>query len=275
MKRLGTIAVCLAGGMTLNASQHADDLAVANNPPSGNPYAQIAVRNVFGLVPPPPPPDPTKDRDKDLPKITLTGIQHFPGVSPQALFKVSPKPGTSGKDQYYTLNQGERQDDVEVLGIDEVNNVVTFENHGITQEVALAEAKATGGGGAPAGPAGMNPGGRPPGFTGGGPAGNPSGIIRFGEPAGGRITTADGSTSGFNSGMGPGGVNPADTPNSLQSHIYQPPASQMSPEATVIAIEAKRAELMNNPHPPYSPNLLPPTTLTQFNTPGGENTGQQ
>ena len=43
----------------------------------------------------------------------------------------------------------------------------------------------------------------------------------------------------------------------------------MTKEDSTILIEAERAQLMNNPNPPYSPAMLPPTELTKFNTPGG------
>src|ERR1039457_2272658 len=98
MKRLGKIAVCLAGGLALNAGLRAaspasaNHPALANNPVTANaspdnPYAAISTRNIFGLLPPPPPPSPEDEAKKDLPKITPTGIMGIFGHY-QVLFKV-------------------------------------------------------------------------------------------------------------------------------------------------------------------------------------------
>jgi hypothetical protein len=57
----------------------------------------------------------------------------------------------------------------------------------------------------------------------------------------------------------------------MQGRTYQPEASTMTPEQTVIVIEAQRAALMTSPKPAFSPALLPPTPLTRFNRPGGDN----
>ena len=89
----------------------------------------------------------------------------------QVLFKVAPaaaKPGPPAKDEYYILSEGQRQDDIEVLKIDDKKSLVTFDNHGFTQELPLANTPASGGSGGPAAaasPGGMNPGmaPRPPG----------------------------------------------------------------------------------------------------------------
>ncbi|MGA2854877.1 MAG: hypothetical protein ABSE90_12205, partial [Verrucomicrobiota bacterium] len=150
MKRLGKIAVCLAGGLALNAGLRAADPASPNSPSSpspDNPYAAIAVRNIFGLIPPPPPEDPAKAAEKNLPKITPTGIMGVFG-NWQVLFKVAStaaKPGQPAKDDYYILSEGQRQDNIEVIKIDEKGSIVTFNNHGTTQELPLANAPASGG----------------------------------------------------------------------------------------------------------------------------------
>jgi hypothetical protein len=59
-----------------------------------------------------------------------------------------------------------------------------------------------------------------------------------------------------------------DNGNSMQSRIYQPPASTMTPEQTVISIEAQRLQYQQKGSP--LANLLPPTPLTKFNTPDGD-----
>ena len=297
MKRLGKIAVCLAGGLALSAGlRAANPLAKANpftvarpipavrpvlpgNPApaaspapaadlsSDNPYATIASRNIFGLIPPAPPPDPTNDILKSLPKITAEGIMGVFGDW-QVLFKVAPvQPGPGAKDQFYTLSPGQRQDDIEVVNIDQEKGIVTFDNHGFTQELPLADAPSAGGNSS------YSPGGNPgmglgqPGRR--GPRG-PGGFTQFG---GGTAGNNDGTPNG-NPGSNGGDPNSANggmnSGNSLQSHIYQPEASTLTKDETTILIEAERAKQMTTPNPEYAPTLLPPTELTKFNT-GEEN----
>ena len=112
-----------------------------------NPYSPIAVRNVFDIKPPPTtnpadakPPDPPE-------KITLNGFMTIFGDT-QALFKVA-VPGARGqpaKDVDYILSEGQAQDEIEVIKIDMKSGMVTFNNHGVTQEIALASPSAGGGG---------------------------------------------------------------------------------------------------------------------------------
>jgi hypothetical protein len=281
MKRLGKIAVCLAGGLALNAGLHAASPAAspalvrvpappAGNPPSGNPYATIAVRNIFGLNPPAPP-KPPEDPAKDLPKITPTGIMgvfgHF-----QVLFKVAPvatKGGPPPKNEFYILSEGQRQDDIEVVKIDEQNSLVTFDNHGLTQELPLAAAAASPGGGAAAtswsgGGGGMNPG-LAAGANGGGGSGGPGGFTRFGSGPGGNNGGKPNSNPGFNNGGNPNGANSAgggmDFNTPVQGRPYQPEASTMTPQQTTEMIESQRALYMAAGNP--ISKLLPPTSKTQ------------
>ena len=135
MNCLGKIAVCLAGGLMLNISAHADD-AVA----SSNPYVPIVVRNVFGLNPPPTNAPPSAD-DTPL-KITPNGIMSIFGQL-QVLFKVAPRAGQPGaKEASYCLSEGQSQDDIEVTHINEKDSIVTFNNHGTVQDIPLANAPA-------------------------------------------------------------------------------------------------------------------------------------
>ena len=119
MKCLGKIAVVLAGGLTLNAGLSAPKPAAgpmravqapgtirrrANPTPalgrgqpapdtasSDNPYAAIAVRNIFGLNPPALPTNARRCSQANLPKITPTGIMGVFGNF-QVLFKVADPP---------------------------------------------------------------------------------------------------------------------------------------------------------------------------------------
>jgi hypothetical protein len=136
MKRVGNIAIWLAGGLMLSVGTRADDGVLPNNP-----YAPIVVRNIFGLNPPPPvdavpPGDPP-------PKITPNGIMSIFGQL-QVLFKVAgtAKPGQPAKDEFYILSEGQRQDEIEVTHIDEKASLVTFNNHGTVQELPLVNAPA-------------------------------------------------------------------------------------------------------------------------------------
>ncbi len=140
MRCFGKIVVCLASVLVLNASTRADDDVLPNNP-----YAPIVVRNVFGLNPAPTN-DPTATPAEPPPKITLNGIMSILGRL-QALYKVAgtAKAGQPPKDESYILGEGQRQDEIEVIQIDEKANLVTFNNHGTVQEIPLAKANASAG----------------------------------------------------------------------------------------------------------------------------------
>jgi len=261
MKRLGKIAVCLAGGLALNAGLRADDLAVANNPLPDNPYAPIAVRNIFGLVAPAPPPDPAVDAEKNLPKITPAGIMSVFGYT-QVLFKVAnAKAGQPTKEDYYTLSEGQRQDDIEVIKIDGKKNLVTFNNHGYTQELPLANEPSSGGAAtASSSPGGMNPG-MAPGAPGGGGNNGPGGFTRFGAGPGGSNGGIPNGNPGSNGNPGNSMGGGMDSANSLQSHIYQPEAPTMSAEdaQAMLIINHLKAQVAGDP----TANLYPPTPHDQ------------
>src|SRR5215469_4350166 len=110
MKCIGSIAICLAGGLALSAISRADDAL-----PPGNPYGSIVKRNVFGLNPPPPPNAVQPDNGPPPPKITLNGIMTIFG-NPEALFKVAGvrRGDKPPQDESYIFTEGESQDDVEV-----------------------------------------------------------------------------------------------------------------------------------------------------------------
>jgi hypothetical protein len=130
-----------------------------DNTDAGNPYGSIAARNVFALNPVPPPAPPPDPNAIPPPKITLTGITTIFGPA-EALYKVAAyaKDGKQIPEQSYILTEGEGQDDVEVTMIDTQKDIVTFNNHGQTQVIPLANGVATGGNSAPSTPGG------PPGF---------------------------------------------------------------------------------------------------------------
>jgi hypothetical protein len=260
MKRFGKTAVCLAGGLALNASLRAADPASANNPLPDNPYATVAVRNIFGLIPPAPPPTLEEETAKNLPKITPTGIMSVFGQS-QVLFKVAAGAATKArqpaKEEFYILRQGQRQDDIEVTKIDEKNSLVTFDNHGTTQELPLANAPDSGASASsPPGPG--NPGmtrGRP----GGGGTSGPGGFTRFGAGPGGRNGGMGKGPPGFNGGNGNSANNGMDVGSSTQGRTDQTEASTMTPEESQIILAAQHLKAIqeNNPTAP----LYPPTAI--------------
>jgi hypothetical protein len=264
MKRVGRIAVCLLGWLALNAGLRAADPASANNPLPDNPYATIVARNIFGLVAPPPPPDPNAKQEASLPKITPTGIMTVFGHS-QVLFKVAgaaAKQGQTAKDEFYILSQGQRQDDIEVAKIDEKNSLVTFDNHGITQELPLVNTPTSSGPAASPSPVAGNPA-MMPALPGGIGNNGPGGIIQFGAGSGGR--NGSGGFGGGGSGFG-GAGNGANGANSglpiggsTQGRTYQPEASTMSPEESQILIAAQHLKAITD-HDPTAP-LFPPTQI--------------
>jgi hypothetical protein len=244
---------------------------------SDSPYAGIVARNMFGLVPIPvatpedaqPPADPP-------PKITPTGIMTIFGRD-QALFKASPKPkpGQQPKEVAYVLAVGERQDDIEVTKIDHTAGVITFNNHGVTQELPLVPPTETGGapgvGGGGGGPAIPLPGGRGPGRQNFEPRSLArQGMVSSGSAAGnpGYGGQASLNPSAFNgggsSGVANGGATGLNFGSEVNEHgIYQPKDDGLTPEQSVILQEAQRMQYMQANDPRAL--LIPPTPLTQQN----------
>jgi hypothetical protein len=244
MKRLVKIVVCLASGLVLNAGARADDVVLPNNP-----YAPIVVRNVFGLNPPQP--VDTNATQADLPKITPNGIMSIFGQL-QVLFKVAgtAKPGQPAKDESYILSEGQRQDEIEVIQIDEKASLVTFNNHGTVQELPLAKANPppvstpmpAQGGPVPAqnfrGPNGEN-NSRIPSRLGGGPAGGPGAARNRGRGDGSPLTTVP-TRAGY-------------------SGQQQQPQNTITPEVQMIMIAAQHAKAQQEGDPVAA--LFPTTPI--------------
>ena len=208
----------------------------------------------------------------------------------QVLFKVTPvaKGGPPPKDEFYILSEGQRQDDIEVVKIDERNSLVTFDNHGFQQEMPLAAAASGGGAGAASwsggGGAINNPGMAAGAGGGGGGPGVPGGFTRFGSSPGGNNGVMPNSNPGFNNGGGPtvapganGAVGGLDFNASVQGRTYQPEAPTMTPQQTTEMIEAQRALYIASGNP--IGKLLPPTSKSQetidlINGGGGNPTSQ-
>ncbi|MGH7953205.1 MAG: hypothetical protein ACREFE_14995 [Limisphaerales bacterium] len=245
MKRIGKVAVCFAGALALNVSLLADDVVLP-----GNPYAPVVERNLFGLNPvtvaePTPPPV------KPPVKITPNGIMTIFGQL-QVLFKVAgtPERGKPAVEQSYILSEGQRQDDIEVTHIDEKKGIVTFNNHGLVQEIPLVAASATSAGSPPSG---IHPINRlPPPMLSGRRVENRFGVREnIGRPSPGNYT-------GNNSNSG-------SIPLNNYSSQQQQQQQRLTPEEQVLMIEAERAHYRDIGSPVA--NLLPPTELTPQNTP--------
>jgi len=103
-----------------------------------DPFAPITSRNIFGLQPRTAA-NATNSAPVPPSKITPNGIITLFGKS-QVLFKVNstPLPGqTPPKERSYLLGEGERQDGIEVQKIDVRAALITFNNHGVVQELGL------------------------------------------------------------------------------------------------------------------------------------------
>jgi len=241
MKRCGKIAICLAGALALNASLRADDVALADNP-----YATIVARNIFNLNPPPPPVDPNATAPVEpAVKITPNGIMSVFGQL-QVLFKASGggKPG----DQSYILGEGQMDDEIEVVKIDEKNSLVTFKNHGLLQTLPLANVTSIAAPAAPA--AGFSP---LPGF----PAVVPGG----GGNNGGILLPAMGVRGG-NNAAGQNGAN-ISTPQAVATRAVPAPKPQetVDPDVQKVLIVAQhlKAEMDGDP----IAKIFPPTELDE------------
>ena len=264
MKRFGITYVCLVGSLACSLVVQAQDKTSADKASPDNPYAGIVARNVFGLVPPPPPAPPPPPPVDPPPKITVNGTMKMFGML-QVLFKVAPinKPGQPpGKEESYTMSQGDSQDDVEVVKINDTADpvTITFNNHGTTQEIPLAPppsltgpAPGPGGPGGPAGPAGA-PGGivRAPGFF---PGRRPAPGMGMGMGMGTQLGNGGGNPSNPQGNPGFGGNAPIGTP------YGQGENAPLTPEAQVIMMERQRAEYINQNNP--AAMLMPTTPLTQ------------
>jgi hypothetical protein len=123
MKWGGKVLVCILGVLFVGPGLKGMALESGETPFHG-----IVERNVFGLKPPtpaetpaPPPPPPVK--------ITLTGITTILGNKRALLSAQLPnKP-----QEFYMLTEGQRDDDIEVVEINEAAGTVKVNNHGVPQ----------------------------------------------------------------------------------------------------------------------------------------------
>lgn len=242
----------------LTSVLRADDASSA-----GNPYVAIPARNIFNLVPIPtnPPAEDVKPPDPPA-KITPNGIMSLFG-SPQVLFKVAtpPKPGQPPQDQSYCLSEGDREDGIEVVRIDQVAQVITFDNHGIVQKIPLVAAGETGDGGSGGGPAG----GGSPGLGGPGQFYHRGGGGGFSAQPGSSTSSDYGASASPANDNANNGSSPDVSPTSVEgaqaklNAIINDP-NHLTPEAQVLLMEANRQQLQASGDP--TAVLIPPTEIT-------------
>lgn len=217
-----------------------------------NPYQAISERNVFHLNPPPPPPAPPETK-APTPKIFLTGITTL-GGSKRALLKTLPqgKPGEAPKERSYMLTEGERQDDLEVLSIDERGGIVRVTYAGDSVSVNFKDnavasttpaAPGPGGPGAPGAPANRNipPGALLPGFHPGAPPAVPGAA---GMPAPNPFANAAAPSPT----MGAGGMGMAPAPAA--------PPITAEQQAVLIEMNREIQKTVDPEAPPFPPTLL-------------------
>ena len=128
---VGKGILCLTIGLAWNIA-----IADENIDHSGNPYASIAERNIFGLGSAVT--SATTAPAAPSQKIIPNGIMTMFG-SVQVLFKVTdPDSRQSEGQRSYILSKGQSEGGIEVTGVDLRNAAVTFNNHGTIQTLRLA-----------------------------------------------------------------------------------------------------------------------------------------
>jgi hypothetical protein len=141
--RPNPIHLALAGALLLSlATSRAADT---------NPYARIWERNSFGLKAPPAPEIVPVEAPKAVDKITLTGFITLLD-QPRATFQ---RQVNGGPQSLFSLAEGEKNEVVELLKIDEQADTVTIRRNGEIETMTFGLA-------APTGPAAAPPGLRPP-----------------------------------------------------------------------------------------------------------------
>ncbi len=246
---------CILGVLTAGWLSGQPLLAGVAPGETATPYKFIVDRNVFGLVPIPPPAPPVDPQTLiPKPKISPNGIMRMAGQL-QVIFKVANnRPGQPPKEDSHVMGEGDREDEIEVVKIDEAGATITFNNHGEVQQLPLV-ASAPAAAGPPPGPV---PG--PSGFT--PPAGFPAPTIA--PTAGAPMTIGTGGRFGRNrNNPGANNSSPTGAPG-LGSSTAAPANNnglgELSYEEKIISMEAQRAKWLDEGNPAAA--IIPPTPLT-------------
>jgi hypothetical protein len=251
MMRSGKILVCVMGGLVLNVTVK----AIAPDA-TGRPYQGIVERNLFNLkaATPPPPPEANK---QPPPKILLTGITTILGKK-LVTFTAATKPGQPPVN--YMMTEGQSQDDIDVLQIDEKANTVRVQNNGVEQVLDFL----TNGAKPAPGPAPGSPNAIP--LSGpGGPMPVPG---AFPDPNANGMRTLPTRNLRIpppNGGEGAAGMGRTVTPMSMNPRQE----NSNSAEEQAILIEAQRMKYEGEGNP--IAKILPPTEISdspEGNTPG-------
>ncbi|MCD6051789.1 MAG: hypothetical protein K0Q55_3198 [Verrucomicrobia bacterium] len=243
---------------------------------TGNPYADIATRNAFGLKPPEPPKLVEPPKVEQAPSnIILTGLSSINGKK-QIYLKVT-VPGEK-EPQYMRLAENERQGAIEVTEIIPKGGRVRIKNGGVPSELSFEKNGNPFVAAAPQAP--IIPG-RPPGMPGGVPP-VPGAAPAANNPVGGAVsstlpvspnntavgqprpatTTTISPTAQPNNSTGTRSIPSRPlrvNPNGGGASYDAPPAPNINPAAQAVQIEVNRTTQPTD-FPP-----LPPTPLSQQN----------
>jgi len=105
---------------------------------TAGPYAGIASRNVFGLVPPQPPRD--EPAPVPLAKVRIVGITTFGGKCALLEVRLPASPPEPGKRLACVLTVGQQAGPITVLEIDEITGTVKVDNRGTAMMLRLDHA---------------------------------------------------------------------------------------------------------------------------------------
>jgi len=104
--------------------------------PDANPYVKIIERNVFGLREPPPPAPQTPPQAQNPNNIKISGISNYQGKK-RAHFVIQENPGKTPPFRYLTLNEKMKEDEIEVISINEKEGSVKVLISGIERTLTL------------------------------------------------------------------------------------------------------------------------------------------
>jgi len=109
-------------------------LLVLANINENHPYKSIVDRNSFSLLPPTPPqpvnvPPPPSN-------VKLTGISTLFGVK-KAMLMVQDTSGPGKTDKSVILREGQKEDQIEVISIDEQGGIVKINNAGVVSDLSF------------------------------------------------------------------------------------------------------------------------------------------
>jgi hypothetical protein len=249
MKSGAKTVVCVLGSLAVTAAAHA--IVNDEGADNGNPYKVIIERNVFDLKAPTPAVSivPT---NAPPPNVKLTGITSILGKR-QALFLVQ-KLGIPGKtpntDVPYIITEGERQDTVEVLEINEKAETVKIKNEGNVSVLKFEKLNLPSTPGA----------GVPPGLPGpGGPGGGVPRMPNYVMPAQPAPINQQAANYGNAGGYNPGQTTiPTRTLRTSQDAQAEPELSQEQAALLLeLQREATRDAVAAGKLPPLPPPAIP------------------